>query len=81
LSAGLTLNKAFCENYYTTADKMDARYECYDLIDAKDDKGQPLTKGRTYCELKNPTQYINKYNCIEDLECLKKGAAGTSEFQ
>jgi hypothetical protein len=60
---------------------MDARYECYDLIDLKDDDGKPMKKGRTYCELKNPDQYINKYNCIEDINCINKGfTTGSAEF-
>jgi hypothetical protein len=40
---------------------MDARYLCYDLIGLKDEAGNPMKKDRKYCELKNPTQYLEKY--------------------
>ena len=53
--AGYTLDKAYCDNYYTEPSQMDDRYSCYTLIDLKDVSGNPLKKDRTYCELKNPT--------------------------
>ena len=53
--AGYTLDKAYCDNYYTQPSQMDDRYSCYTLIDLKDVSGNPLKKDRTYCELKNPT--------------------------
>lgn len=60
---------------------MDDRYKCYNLIDLKDKDGNPVKKDRTYCELKNPLQYTDKYNCVEDLKCIDQGnTVGSAAF-
>lgn len=81
IDSGNTLNKAYCDDYYIQPIQMDDRYQCYNDIGLVDATGKPYKKDRTYCELKNPTQYIDKYKCVERLKCIDEGKAeGTSAF-
>ena len=63
--AGFTMDQNFCDDNY---EDVDEKYLCYVRI------GLSITKDRTYCELKNPSDRLNKYNCISDeLTDVKKG--------
>ena len=62
--AGLSLGKEFCDKFY---DDLDERYLCY-----QQDSNLKMTKDSTYCELKNPTDYIAKYECLGTLDPPQK---------
>jgi hypothetical protein len=63
--AGFTLDQNFCDDNY---EDVDAKYSCFVRI------GLSITKDRTYCELKNRKDRLNKYTCISDeLTDVKEG--------
>jgi hypothetical protein len=65
-AAGYILDKAFCDVKYPKKSEIDERYLCYIKLDL------PIKKDRTYCELKDPIDYIAKYQCVIELYCEKE---------